>query len=471
MVMSNATLSASVIALILGFSSSACQSPTGTRSSLLTDDPDCVLVCRDAGPVPVDAPPPVVDDAPDSSVPSDARPTLDLTAPWTRTVITQGFPTGIYRGADGTALDPLGCVVTAWEQGGISTRACPVAGAWQTEVVATGITGPEDARAADLDGDGIVDVVTCADAGRRCYITFRGTPNLTTTLLNSMGHGYAMQADIADVNADGLPDIVFGTRGGTATAPAVIAALYNPGGSDVRDGSKWTYHGISEAGWTMSVVARDLDGDGDTDVLVSDRSYHFGPTGIHLWDLYGARWEEQVSPGAWTNHPISPPAGSCPVAQPMCNTKTPGDEMFLSLAPDGHTLYDCQSAGSNLDSRIVVHRTADWLTWTHEVLPPMANVGHCQGVVPADVDGDGLTDLIVTNWKGNSFPVPSPDTNHSGVYLLHATQTGWERGEISGPIGGKFDNALWVGGRLITSEQLDPDGGLGVVSYAPVMVP
>lgn len=389
--------------------------------------------------------------------PLDARPPLSMTTPWACTTITAGKSTGLYRGADGTAFDPEGCVVTDWEEGGIATRACRGPSGWSTELVASGLTGAEDAKAADLDGDGVIDVVTTADAGQRVYITFRGATNVTTTLTASMGHGHAMQAAIADVDGDGLPDIVYGTRIGT---PAEVAVLHNPGCASpsncaARTGSNWTRTKISNAGWVMSLYVI-----GDK-IVVSDRASYKDAGGVTRWDLYGARWLRLES-GSWVNHPISAPSGSCsPYTSATC-AHTPGDEMFLAV--DGNTVYDCQSAGTQADSRIVIHRTTDWLTWTHEVLPPVSNVGHCQGVIPADVDGDGRTDLIVTTWKGNAYPVPAPTSGESGMYLLHATATGYERGEISGPSGGKYDNSLWRDGCVITSEQLDPAGGLGVVT-------
>jgi VCBS repeat protein len=431
----------------------ACRSPErGIRA--LVDDPNCVCTCTEAGVADAapDAPP---DAAPDAApdAPPDAHAPLSLTDPWTRTTITAGAPTGLYRGADGVALDSEGCYVTAWEEGGIVTRACPSGAGWTTEMVASGLIGAEDAKAADLDADGTLDVVTCSDSGARCYITFRGAPNVTTTLTASVGHGHAMQAAIADINGDGLPDIVYGTRVGT---PAEVAWLENPGAT-ARTGAAWARHFISPAGWVMSLVV--VGGR----VVVSDRASYKDAGGVTRWDMYGARWLELVA-GSWVNHPIGLPAGSCPALPAAC-TKTPGDEMFLTVA--GDTVYDCTSTNAQLDSRVVIHRTTDWLTWTHEALPAMPNVGHCQGVIPADVDHDGRTDLIVTTWKGNAYPVTGAAAGQSGVYLLHATATGWERGEISGPAGGKFDNGLLRGDCAVTTEQLDPAGGLGVVMFCP----
>ena len=389
---------------------------------------------------------------------------IDLATAWTRTAITAGSPTGARRGADGVAVDAEGCIVTPWEEGGAVTRACPSGGGWITEQVATGLPGVEDAKAADLDGDGVIDVVSCSDGGGRCYVTFRGAPNVTTTLTGSQGHGRAMQAAIGDISGDGLPDIAFGTRAGSYASPAVIGWLENPGVT-ARTGSTWAYHLVDLAGWVMALVLIDVDHDGDLDIVTSDRSYVYGPGGTHLWDRYGARWLEQTTAG-WVSHAISPPSGSCPVGQPLCATKTPGDERFLTV--DGDTVWDCQSSTAAAYSRIVKHSTADWLTWTHEVLPPAANVSHCQGIAITDVDGDGRADVVVSGWKGDALPLASPIAGTSAVYWLRDDGAGtWERGEISGTAGGKYDNVIRLGACVVTSEELDPAGGLGVVEYCP----
>lgn len=420
----------------------ACEPASKGRPQALTSE--CSCPCMDAA-------------IPDASPPDGSGGPISLTTPWTRTIITPGAPTGQFRGADGVARDADGCWVTAWEEGSITTRACPSGGGWATELVATGLTAGEDAKAGDLDGDGVIDVVTCADAGKRCYITFRGASPVTVTLVSSMGHGNAMQAAIGDVDGDGRPDIVFGTRIGAA----VVGWLRNPGAA-VRDGNAWTYQQISQAGWIMSVVPLDIDGDGDLDVAVSDRAKLLDGT----WGLYGSHWKEQQPGGVWVDHPISQPAGSHA-------NQTPGDEMFLSVGDidgDGDLdVVDCTSRDSTPDSRIVIHRNdGGWLAWTHTVLAPVTNVGHCQGTAIGDIDGDGDQDIVVSNWKGNAYPVPEPDASKSGVYWLRNDGGGvWTRGEISGPVGGKFDNPAIDGNCVMTSEQLDPQGGLGVVRYCP----
>lgn len=400
---------------------------------------------------------------PDAPEPDAAPPPIDLAVPWTRHVITPGAPTGAYRGADGVAEDVDHCWSTAWEEGGSVTRACFIDSSWQTELVATGLVGAEDAKAGDIDGDGAIDVVTASDGGSRVYVTFRGTPSITITLTASMGHGRVMQIALVDMNGDANLDIVMGTR---VASPAVVAWLENPGPANARLSVWWTYHEISQAGWVMSLVPRDFNGDGRMDVLVSDRAKLADGT----YGLYGSRWMEQLSDGTWMGHTIaggSPKTPAVPYQTGQCSPyalttceRTPSDEMFAAVL--GNDVYDCTSTGSQVDSRISIHHTEDWLSWTHTTLPPVANVGHCQGVLPMDVDLDGDIDLVVTTWKGNAYPVTS---TASGVYWLRAPN--WERGEISGPEGAKFDNALARGRCIVTSEQLDPEGGFGVVEFCP----
>jgi hypothetical protein len=371
----------------------------------------------------------------------------------------------VLRGADG--VDRAGTqLVTGWEESGsitVATRPADPTQEWPTELVGAGLSGIEDARLADFDGDNVPDVVACSDSGQRCYLAFGGGP--TVTLTASMGHGRAMQAAAADVNADGRLDVVFGTRAGTAANPAVIAVLHNPGAT-ARDGTAWTYQQISIAGWTMSVHALDFDGDADVDVVVSDRSSYKDAAGVARWDLYGARWIEQTATG-WANHAISPPAGGCAEC-------TPGDEMFLRVVDwDGDGDWDVVDGTSTATkpNRIAIRTNNGDGTWSQELVPAFAGTGHYQGVDVGDIDGDGRKDLVVSTWEVNALPA-SPLI---GVYVLLNLGPGqWAFEDVSGPEGSKWDNPLlWDvddNGYLdiVNSEQVE---NLGVLWWSNWRVP
>lgn len=452
----------------------ACKPTTRELRALVGESEGCLCPCpEDAGVDVPDAP------EPDAAVdaPPDAPAPISLTEPWTMTVIAAGAPTGTRRGADGVSLAANGRWISGWEEGGAVSESD--LDTLATEDIAVGLPRIEHAiDAGDLDGDGTRDVVACSDAGRKCYAIFRGVPSVPVVLTGSQGHNAAMSAAVMDVDGDGLTDIVYGTRFTSSSPdPAVIAVLYNPGPLLARDGAAWTKEIMSRAGWTMSLVV--VGGR----VVVSDRASYKDAAGVVKWDLYGARWLERTSAG-WVNHPISPPAGAGP-------GKTPGDEMFLRVI--GDDVWDCTSklTGAN---RIAHHHNVngDWLTWTTTTIPDVAGVGHCQGVDLADVDGDGRTDIVVSGWKGNTLPFTGldlPFAGASGVWWLRNTgviapngEAIYERGEVAGSRGCKFDNAEVItykgAKRIITSESLGDDcaagtghGGLGVIMYSPPGAP
>lgn len=130
--------------------------------------------------------------------------------------------------------------------------------AWRREVLAA--RGSHGLRAADVDGDGDVDLLGAnwdeAGAGTRVSLWRNTGSDLPWKrhVLDADRPGRAIFILPADVDGDGRTDVLTG------------AWWYrNPG----RLGSAWPRHAFGEGAGNV-LVARDLDGDGDRDLIASE---------------------------------------------------------------------------------------------------------------------------------------------------------------------------------------------------------
>ncbi len=390
-----------------------------------------------------------IDGAPDA--PPDAPPDafVDIYASsWAKHVIFPGATTGVYRGADGVDTATIGgqlAIAAPWEQGGAVTVSLPA----QTITIATGMFGAEDAKFGDFDGDGRIDVAIARDADARIHISFQPAvitdpwPSILLTSSQTPYHGRWLQLAAVDVDGDGLLDIVGGSRVGTNVNPAQVAWFKNPGPSS-RTGSAWTFHSISIAGWIMSVVPRDVDNDGDPDLVVSDRQYYFNADNVRQYGLMGARWLENVNHGAsWVNHTIATPAP---------NSSAFG---FLDVVDvDGDGVEDVvtgQGADGAVNVVTIRKNLGNWFgLWDSETLPATTNVGALQGVKVADVDGDGRKDVVISTTEQGGVCCNNP---LEGVYWMQSiAPSSWAQRPMAGPAGTKWDNVIM--------RDMDGDGDL-----------
>ena len=372
----------------------------------------------------------------------------DDNAAWARHVIDSAI-----GGADGARFedvnnDGLLDIAVGWEQAGISRAYLNPGPSGVKEVwpaVTVGVTPDvEDAVFADVDGDGAIDVVSATEGGNRQLMvnfapadpadytnsamwTTVAFPTLSTPNAPSQRWMYSL---VMDVNQDGNLDVVSGGKDdakvGWFEAPEI----------NKRDLSKWQYHEMGNVGWTMSLIESDMDGDGDSDIVLTDRQTDFG--------LQGARWLE--NPGSdgdqtslWTNHFIGTQYEQT---------------MFMTLADmDGDLDLDIVYPVAN-DQRVLwlerLDSTGD--SWTEHVINGPANVGSGKAIEVADINNDGQLDLILSFANARN--------GKSGVVWLEYSNSvfdsDWVRHEISGPDGVKFD--------LVTMLDLDDDGDLDLVT-------
>lgn len=207
-----------------------------------------------------------------------------LGSPWTRHTIDDS-----QEGADGVRLadvngDGLSDIATAWEESGV-VRAYlhpgpdKVRDAWPGVTVGK-VAKPEDAVFADINGDGAVDVVSSTEGEEKTIYVHRAPSEgymdsakwETKAVDRSVGKGQWMFAHPMDVDGNGSTDLVAGSKNdfaaiGSWRFPAT------PGGR--ASWSRW--YG---AGWVMSITGHDMNGDGAVDIVASDRK---GPRSGVLW--------------------------------------------------------------------------------------------------------------------------------------------------------------------------------------------
>jgi hypothetical protein len=359
------------------------------------------------------------------------------------------------RGADGVRLADVNGdgrldIVTGWEQGGVirvyqHPGLSRAAQRWPAVTVAT-VASPEDAVFVDLDGDGRLDVASCSE-GQRRTVQFHFAPRQPERYLT----GPTWQSLTVSCTAReqmwmyALPMEIDGQRGmdlvvGSKQAGGAIGWLQSP--QDARDVSQWSYHRLRDAGWIMSLEAHDMDGDGDRDVLASDRKQ--SRRGVFWLENPGVMQARQH--GVWKEHAIG---------------GNDREVMFLARGRIGNrssASVACAVSGGELT---LFHASGG--KWTSEEIPLPKGYGTGKAVAIGDLDGDGDGDLAFTceNAKGRL----------AGVGWFEFTgqeDRPWQEHALGGPEGVKFDRIELVDQDgdgdldLLTCEEAE---NLGVVWY------
>ena len=234
------------------------------------------------------------------------------------------------------------------------------AGAWTELSIATAFDFAVSARAADLDRDGDLDVVACAavDDDVSWWENTAGDGTAWSEHVIDGNFNGARACEPADVDGDGDMDVV-----ATGFAADDVAWWENTAG----DGSTWSEHTIDASfNEGVSVFAVDLDGDGDLDVAAGGDSL--------TW------WENRNGLGTtWTEHTVQ--GGFSNVLA------------IFAADVDGDGDMDLLSAAESADQIAWWQNTSgDGSAWAEHVLATGFNGAH--SVYASDVDGDGDLDVL-----------------------------------------------------------------------------
>ena len=347
------------------------------------------------------------------------------------------------KGADGVKLgdingDGLQDLVTGWEEGGevrLYLNPGPDKARQHWPCVTVGkVSDVEEAILADLNGDGRLDVISGAEGKNRTVYWHRFS-GANADLLNAERWNTAafpatrnsqawMQAAALDMDGQYGLDLLLGAK----NAGATVGWLQSP--PSPHDLAGWRFHPLRNAGWVMSLILHDMDRDGDLDGVVSDRKGD--RTGVFWLENPGVQANRQCDP--WHEHAIGALGRQVMVAD------------VADFSGDG--LADVAVAVKPVEIVLCVQEgRGAWREATLKLNP--ANMGDAKAVKVADLNCDGLPDLLFTceNAKGE---------REGFVWLEQQRHGPWLQRNLGGPEGLKYD--------LMQTLDLDGDGDLDVIT-------
>jgi hypothetical protein len=169
-------------------------------------------------------------------------------------------------------------------------------GEWPRVRISAGAS-EEGFAAGDFDGDGSLDIAAAGRDGRS-LVWFRNPGNGAadwTAYAIGRTEQWCDRVAIADMNADGRPDVIV-----TEETPLKHAGVYwfeHPG--DPKQA--WRRHTVATQYTTNSMDVADMDGDGDPDIVTGE---HRGTRKLAVWENLdrGARFAERLVSAGRESH-------------------------------------------------------------------------------------------------------------------------------------------------------------------------
>ena len=291
--------------------------------------------------------------------------------------------------------------------------------AWTERIVDGDFDGATWVHAADVDGDGDMDILGTAFFANEVawWENTAGDGSAWIEHTLEVNFSIALSVYASDVDGDGDTDIL-----GAAEGADAITWWENTAGN----GSAWSEHTVDGTfDGAVSVYTADVDGDGDTDILGA---------ALNADDV--TWWENTAGDGsAWSEHTV--------------DGTFDGARRVLASDVDGDGDTDILGAALNADAITWWENTVgDGSTWTeHQV---NGTFDGANSVYVADVDGDGDADILGAARLADDITWWENETIHSSA--VHP---------VEHTVDGAFDGA-----NAVFAADVDGDGDTDILGAA-----